>query len=79
MHIAPGQLNQNALLQKTMAVLYLLLSVLLIILLTTKLKVHPFLALFSVALLYGFLSGMSLESILQSINTGFGKHWVKSA
>jgi GntP family gluconate:H+ symporter len=73
MHIAPGQLNQNALLQKTMAVLYLLLSVLLIILLTTKLKVHPFLALFSVALLYGFLSGMSLESILQSINTGFGE------
>jgi GntP family gluconate:H+ symporter len=73
MHIAPGQLNQNALLQKTMAVLYLLLSVLLIILLTAKLKVHPFLALFSVALLYGFLSGMSLESILQSINTGFGE------
>lgn len=56
-----------------MAVLYLLLSVLLIILLTAKLKVHPFLALFSVALLYGFLSGMSLESILQSINTGFGE------
>lgn len=55
-----------------MAVLYLLLSVILIIVLTTKLKVHPFLALFVVALLYGFLSGMPLESIVESINSGFG-------
>lgn len=55
-----------------MAVLYLLLSVVLIILLTTKLKVHPFLALFGVALLYGFLSGMSFQMIIESINTGFG-------
>jgi len=55
-----------------MIVLYLLFSVILIILLTTKLKVHPFLALFAVALAYGFLSGMPLESIIESINTGFG-------
>jgi len=55
-----------------MAVLYLLISVILIIILTTKLKVHPFLALFVVALLYGFLSGMSLELIVESISTGFG-------
>ena len=55
-----------------MVVLYLLLSVILIILLTAKLKVHPFLALFGVALLYGFLSGMSLEKIIESINAGFG-------
>lgn len=55
-----------------MAVLYLLISVVLIILLTTKLKVHPFLALFGVALAYGFLSGMPLEKIIESINTGFG-------
>jgi GntP family gluconate:H+ symporter len=55
-----------------MAVLYLVLSVVLIILLTTKLKVHPFLALFGVALLYGFLAGMSFESIVESINSGFG-------
>jgi GntP family gluconate:H+ symporter len=56
-----------------MAVLYLLVSVLLIILLTTKLKVHPFLALFGVALTYGLVSGMSLEMIIESINTGFGE------
>jgi len=55
-----------------MAVIYLLLSVVLIILLTTKLKVHPFLALFGVALLYGFLSGMSFQMIIESINIGFG-------
>lgn len=55
-----------------MAVFYLLLSIALIILLTTKLKVHPFLALLVVALLYGFLSGMPLENIVESINSGFG-------
>lgn len=55
-----------------MAILYLVLSVILIILLTARLRVHPFLALFAVALLYGFLSGMSYEMIIESINTGFG-------
>ncbi len=55
-----------------MAILYLVLSVVLIILLTARLRVHPFLALFTVALLYGFLSGMSYEMIIESINTGFG-------
>jgi gluconate:H+ symporter, GntP family len=55
-----------------MAILYLVLSVILIILLTARLRVHPFLALFTVALLYGFLSGMSYEMIIESINTGFG-------
>jgi GntP family gluconate:H+ symporter len=55
-----------------MAILYLVLSVILIILLTARLRVHPFLALFAVAILYGFLSGMSYEMIIESINTGFG-------
>lgn len=56
-----------------MAVLYLLLCIVLIILLTTRLQVHPFIALFLVAILYGFLSGMPLATIVQSINTGFGE------
>lgn len=56
-----------------MAVIYLLLSVVLIILFTTKLKLHPFLALFAVALLYGFAVGMPLSMIIESINTGFGE------
>ncbi len=55
-----------------MAVLYLVISVVLIILLTARLKIHPFLALLTVALLYGFASGMPYEKIIESINTGFG-------
>jgi len=55
-----------------MAVLYLIISVVLIILLTARLKVHPFLALLAVALLYGFATGMPYEKIIESINTGFG-------
>ena len=56
-----------------MAVLYLLLSVILIIFLTAKLKVHPFLALFAVAISYGFVTGMPLGKIVESINDGFGE------
>lgn len=55
-----------------MAVIYLLLSVLLIILLTAKLKVHPFIALLLVAILYGIVSGMPLNQIIVSVNKGFG-------
>ncbi len=55
-----------------MAVLYLVISVVLIILLTARLKIHPFLALLAVALLYGFATGMPYEKIIESINTGFG-------
>ena len=56
-----------------MVVLYLLISVLLIIFLTAHLKVHPFIVLLLVALLYGFLSGMSSMDIIRSVNEGFGK------
>jgi GntP family gluconate:H+ symporter len=56
-----------------MVVLYLLISVLLIIFLTARLKVHPFIVLLLVALLYGFLSGMSSTDIIRSVNEGFGK------
>ncbi len=50
----------------------MLLSVLLIILLTAKFNVHPFLALLGAALFFGLFSGMSLDTILQSVNDGFG-------
>ena len=55
-----------------MVIIYLLISVILIIYLSTKLKIHPFIALFIVALLYGFFAGMSLDLIVKSINEGFG-------
>ncbi|OGU60818.1 MAG: gluconate transporter [Ignavibacteria bacterium RBG_13_36_8] len=55
-----------------MVVIYLLLSVVIIIYLTAKLKVHPFIALLLVAIVYGIFAGMSLENIVISINDGFG-------
>lgn len=55
-----------------MIILYLVTSVLLIILLTAKLKVHPFVALLLVAILYGIVVGMPLNQIIESVNKGFG-------
>lgn len=55
-----------------MAILYLLISILLIVFLTSKLKVHPFIVLLLVAILYGIVSGMPLNQIIISVNTGFG-------
>ena len=55
-----------------MVIIYLLISVALIILLTTKLKVHPFVVLLLVAIFYGIISGMPLNQIIESVNKGFG-------
>ncbi len=55
-----------------MEIFYLLVSIVLIIILTARLSVHPFLSLFIVALLYGFAVGMPTEEIINSINDGFG-------
>ena len=56
-----------------MELLLLVLSVGLIILLTTRFQVHPFLALFLVAVFYGLVSGMDLAAIIVSVNEGFGE------
>ncbi len=55
-----------------MVVIYLLISVFIIIFLTARLSVHPFIVLLLVALMYGFLSGMSAIDIIKSVNEGFG-------
>ena len=55
-----------------LAILLLVLSVLFIILLTVKWKVHPFLALLGAALFFALFSGMSLETIVTLVNDGFG-------
>lgn len=55
-----------------MEILYLLFAVFAIILLTTKLKVHAFLALFIISILYGIIAGMPFNEIIISINEGFG-------
>ncbi|UBZ12764.1 GntP family permease [Flagellimonas marinaquae] len=55
-----------------MLVVYLLLSIALIIGLINYLRLHPFLALFVVAIFFGFAAGMDYQLILQTINDGFG-------
>lgn len=37
-----------------------------------RLKIHPFYVLLMVAIVYGLMSGMSLDLIIESINEGFG-------
>ena len=54
-------------------VILLLLSVVFIIVATTKLKLHPFLALLVSAFGYGVFCGkMSLADVVKSVNSGFG-------
>jgi GntP family gluconate:H+ symporter len=51
----------------------LLLSVVFIIIATTRLNLHPFLALLIAAFGYGvFCGSMSLEDVVKSVNAGFG-------
>lgn len=53
-------------------VLLLIVSVVIIIVLTAKLDIHPFLALLAAALFFGICSGMPLGQIVESFNNGFG-------
>lgn len=55
-----------------MTILLLLISVALIILLTARFNVHPFLALLAASLSFALCSGMPLMTIVDSINDGFG-------
>ena len=51
----------------------MLVAVLLIIWMTTRLKVHPFLVLLLVSMGYGAFAGMSLDSLVTAVNEGFGR------
>ncbi len=55
-----------------MSILALMVCIILIVVLTTRYKLHPFLALFASSLLYGILVGMPLDQIVVSVNDGFG-------
>ncbi|MGB0778889.1 MAG: GntP family permease, partial [Flavobacteriaceae bacterium] len=48
------------------------LALALIILLSFKLKLHPFLSLFVGALFTGILSGQAIESVIAQLISGFG-------
>src|SRR5690606_27141219 len=55
-----------------MAIITILLSIAAIVLLITKLKLHPFLSLLLVSIVLGLVSGMGSEGVIQSIQDGFG-------
>ncbi len=56
-----------------MLLIFLLIaSVLLIVISTSRFRIHPFLALIFTAILFGLFSGMPLDRIVESINEGFG-------
>lgn len=59
-------------LQIMLLLILLFLSVVFIIVSSTKFNLHPFLSLILAALLYGLFSGMPLDVIIKSINDGFG-------
>lgn len=52
--------------------LTILLALTLILVAIVKFDIHPFLALFVGAIVYGLMSGMSTDLILKSISDGFG-------
>lgn len=52
--------------------LLLVLAIIFIVLATTKLQLHPFLALLITAFGFGILSGMPLSEVVKSVNDGFG-------
>jgi GntP family gluconate:H+ symporter len=55
-----------------MEILLLLLAVVLIIWMTTRLKVHPFLVLLIISMGYGALAGMPLDLLVAAVSQGFG-------
>lgn len=52
--------------------LFFVLTILFIVVTCTRFKVHPFLSLLAGAFLFGLFSGMPLNEILESVNSGFG-------
>ncbi len=55
-----------------LVIIILFLSILFIIVSSTRFKLHPFLALIFACLAFGLFSGMPLSEIVRSVNDGFG-------
>jgi len=53
-------------------IIVLLICILFIVFSSTKLKLHPFLALLFAAIAFGLFTGMPLSQIVASVNNGFG-------
>lgn len=56
-----------------MTILLLVLSILAIVVLSTRFNLHPFLSLLLVSIAYGIMAGMPGDAIITAINTGFGE------
>ncbi|HEX6224254.1 MAG TPA: GntP family permease [Chryseolinea sp.] len=54
-------------------VVILIISILLIVVLSSKMQIHPLLALIFACLFFGIFSGMPVGTIASSINDGFGQ------
>jgi len=55
-----------------MLLILLAISIVFIVLATSKYKMHPFLALILAAIGFGLLSGMDPVKVIETVNTGFG-------
>lgn len=55
-----------------LTILTFLICIIFIVVASTSLKVHPFLSLLAAAFLFGLFTGMPLEQIIESVNSGFG-------
>ncbi|MBN2634799.1 MAG: GntP family permease [Prolixibacteraceae bacterium] len=55
-----------------LTILTFLICILFIVITSTRFKVHPFLSLLAAAFLFGLFTGMPLEQIIESVNSGFG-------
>ncbi len=55
-----------------LTILTFLFCIFFIVITSTKFKVHPFLSLLAAAFLFGLFTGMPLDQIIDSVNTGFG-------
>ncbi|MCL1874902.1 MAG: GntP family permease [Synergistaceae bacterium] len=55
-----------------MLVVILIVTIILMVIMISKFKIHPFMSLFTVALLMGITAGMPLLEVVNTIATGFG-------
>ena len=56
----------------SMLVVILIVTIILMVIMISKFKIHPFMSLFTVALLMGITAGMPLLEVVNTIATGFG-------
>lgn len=55
-----------------MLVVILIVAILLMVVMISKFKIHPFVSLFTVSLLMGLAAGMPILDVVNTITTGFG-------